>query len=99
MYDLLKMASILRLSNIVNCMCFVILTRFVHFLKGDRFAPYLPMVMAPVLRTASIKPEISMLDPDEVEVNMCYCCFVIRLVIFPSDAYSFPFWLLGCGKS
>ena len=35
---------------------------------GDRFAPYLPMVMAPVLRTAAVKPELAMLDSDEAKV-------------------------------
>ncbi|CAL8124033.1 unnamed protein product [Orchesella dallaii] len=33
---------------------------------GERFSPYLPMVMTPVLRTAAIKPELAMLDSDEV---------------------------------
>jgi len=34
---------------------------------GDRFAPYLPMVMTPVLRTAAVKPELAMLDSEETE--------------------------------
>ncbi len=39
---------------------------------GERFAAYLPMVMTPVLRTASIKPELAMLDPDDVKVGRKY---------------------------
>ncbi len=35
---------------------------------GSSFAPYLPMVMAPVLRTASIKPELTVLEPEDVKV-------------------------------
>jgi len=42
----------------------------VKFSAGDRFAPYLPMVMAPVLRTAAVKPELAMLDSDETEVRL-----------------------------
>ena len=34
---------------------------------GAGFAPYLPMVMAPVMKTASMKPEVALLDNDEVE--------------------------------
>merc|ERR1719397_2236886 len=34
---------------------------------GAGFAPYLPMVMAPVKKTASMKPEVALLDNDEVE--------------------------------
>ena len=34
---------------------------------GGGFAPYLPMVMAPVMKTASMKPEVALLDNDEVE--------------------------------
>merc|ERR1740128_460652 len=32
---------------------------------GAGFAPYLPMVMAPVMKTASMKPEVALLDNDE----------------------------------
>lgn len=45
---------------------------------GERFAPYLPMVMTPVLRTAAIKPELAMLDNDEVEVMVS-----LRVILFP----------------
>ena len=31
---------------------------------GAGFAPYLPMVMAPVMKTASMKPEVALLDND-----------------------------------
>jgi len=34
---------------------------------GERFAPYLPMVMGPILRTAAVKPELQVLDSDEAE--------------------------------
>ena len=34
---------------------------------GAEFAPYLPMVMDPVMKTASMKPEVALLDNDEVE--------------------------------
>merc|ERR1712032_944943 len=34
---------------------------------GAGFAPYLPMVMAPVMKTASMKPEVALLNNDEVE--------------------------------
>ena len=34
---------------------------------GAGFAPYLPMVMAPVMKTASMKPEVALLDNEEVE--------------------------------
>ena len=33
---------------------------------GARFAPYLPLVMGPVMKTASLKPEVAMLDNDEL---------------------------------
>ncbi|SPP83609.1 importin-5 [Drosophila guanche] len=34
---------------------------------GKQFEQYLPLVMGPVMRTASMKPEVAMLDNDEVE--------------------------------
>ncbi|KAK2719944.1 importin-5-like [Artemia franciscana] len=34
---------------------------------GPQFEPYLPMVMPPVLRAASIKPEVALLDSEEVD--------------------------------
>merc|ERR1719411_52136 len=34
---------------------------------GAGFAPYLPVVMGPVMKTASMKPEVALLDNDEVE--------------------------------
>merc|ERR1719187_968245 len=34
---------------------------------GAGFAPYLPLVMGPVMKTASMKPEVALLDNDEVE--------------------------------
>jgi len=33
---------------------------------GAGFAPYLPMVMGPVMKTASMKPEVALLDNDEL---------------------------------
>ncbi|XP_055850061.1 importin-5 [Episyrphus balteatus] len=34
---------------------------------GKQFEQYLPLVMGPVMRTAAMKPEVAMLDNDEVE--------------------------------
>lgn len=34
---------------------------------GKQFAQYLPLVMGPVMRTASLKPEVALLDNDEVQ--------------------------------
>jgi hypothetical protein len=33
---------------------------------GPAFAPYLPLVMAPIMKTASMKPEVALLDNDEL---------------------------------
>jgi hypothetical protein len=33
---------------------------------GSGFAPYLPLVMGPVMKTASMKPEVTLLDNDEL---------------------------------
>ena len=33
---------------------------------GAKFAPYLPLVMAPVMKTASMKPEVALLDNEEL---------------------------------
>jgi len=33
---------------------------------GARFAPYLPLVMDPVMKTASMKPEVALLDNEEL---------------------------------
>lgn len=33
---------------------------------GPRFAPYLPLVMGPIMKTASLKPEVALLDNDEL---------------------------------
>ena len=33
---------------------------------GPGFAPYLPLVMGPILKTASMKPEVALLDNDEL---------------------------------
>merc|ERR1712165_542854 len=33
---------------------------------GPAFAPYLPVVMGPILKTASMKPEVALLDNDEL---------------------------------
>ncbi|VVC88649.1 unnamed protein product [Leptidea sinapis] len=35
---------------------------------GASFARYLPMVMGPVMRTAAMKPEVALLDNDDLEV-------------------------------
>lgn len=34
---------------------------------GKNFAQYLPMVMEPVMRTAAMKPEVALLDNDDLE--------------------------------
>uniref|UniRef100_A0A1L8DXF0 Putative karyopherin importin beta 3 n=4 Tax=Nyssomyia neivai TaxID=330878 RepID=A0A1L8DXF0_9DIPT len=34
---------------------------------GKQFAQYLPLVMGPVMRTASIKPEVAVLDNEEIQ--------------------------------
>ena len=37
---------------------------------GPGFAPYLPVVMGPIMKTASMKPEVALLDNDElVSIN------------------------------
>ena len=33
---------------------------------GPGFAPYLPLVMGPVMKTASMKPEVALLDNEEL---------------------------------
>ena len=33
---------------------------------GPEFAPYLPVVMGPIMKTASMKPEVALLDNDEL---------------------------------
>ena len=35
-------------------------------IMGAGFAPYLPLVMGPILKTASLKPEIALLDNEEL---------------------------------
>jgi hypothetical protein len=35
-------------------------------LLGPGFAPYLPLVMGPIMKTASMKPEVALLDNDEL---------------------------------
>ena len=35
-------------------------------IMGSRFAPYLPHVMGPIMKTASLKPEVALLDNDEL---------------------------------
>lgn len=49
---------------------------------GERFAAYLPMVMTPVLRTASIKPELAMLDPDDVKVGRIWSIDFFKTFFF-----------------
>ncbi|CAG4963657.1 unnamed protein product [Parnassius apollo] len=36
-------------------------------IMGKKFARYLPMVMEPVMRTAAMKPEVALLDNDEIK--------------------------------
>ncbi|GAB0100009.1 importin-5 [Sergentomyia squamirostris] len=36
-------------------------------IMGKQFARYLPLVMGPVMRTASIKPEVALLDNEEIQ--------------------------------
>lgn len=38
-----------------------------YFFLGKKFAQYLPMVMEPVMRTAAMKPEVALLDNDDLE--------------------------------
>ena len=33
---------------------------------GPAFSPYLPVVMGPIMKTASMKPEVALLDNDEL---------------------------------
>ncbi|KAF2351074.1 Armadillo-type fold [Trinorchestia longiramus] len=35
-------------------------------IMGTRFEPYLPLVMGPVMKTASLKPEVALLDNDDM---------------------------------
>ncbi|TRY67741.1 hypothetical protein TCAL_02908 [Tigriopus californicus] len=35
-------------------------------IMGPRFAPYLPLVMGPIMKTASLKPEVALLDNEEL---------------------------------
>ncbi len=35
-------------------------------IMGPAFAPYLPLVMGPIMKTASLKPEVALLDNDEL---------------------------------
>ncbi len=35
-------------------------------IMGARFAPYLPLVMGPIMKTASLKPEVALLDNEEL---------------------------------
>jgi hypothetical protein len=35
-------------------------------IMGPNFAPYLPLVMGPIMKTASLKPEVALLDNDEL---------------------------------
>ncbi|XP_023934112.1 importin-5 [Bicyclus anynana] len=37
-------------------------------IMGKKFAQYLPMVMEPVMRTAAMKPEVALLDNEDLEV-------------------------------
>ncbi|CAG9576082.1 unnamed protein product [Danaus chrysippus] len=37
-------------------------------IMGKKFAQYLPMVMEPVMRTAAMKPEVALLDNDDLEI-------------------------------
>jgi hypothetical protein len=34
---------------------------------GKQFQPYLPLVMGPVLKAASMKPEVALLDADDLK--------------------------------
>lgn len=36
---------------------------------GDEFHQYLPMVMGPLMKAASFKPEVQLVDPDDVDEN------------------------------
>lgn len=36
-------------------------------IMGKKFAQYLPMVMEPVMRTAAMKPEVALLDNEDLE--------------------------------
>lgn len=46
------------------------LYHFVYYFDaflGKKFAQYLPMVMEPVMRMAAMKPEVALLDNDDLE--------------------------------
>lgn len=34
---------------------------------GKNFEPYLPLVMGPVIRTAAMKPDVALLDNDDLQ--------------------------------
>lgn len=38
-----------------------------YFFTGKQFEQYLPLVMGPVLRTAAMKPEVALLDNEDLE--------------------------------
>ena len=46
---------------------------------GAGFAPYLPLVMGPVMKTASMKPEVALLDNDEVSLAPVVFFFMLQL--------------------
>lgn len=37
------------------------------FISGKAFQPYLPLVIGPVMRTASLKPEVTLMDNDDMD--------------------------------
>jgi len=66
---ILIMKSMLLSSFIILQKLFVI-TRFykkTFFFIGKQFEQYLPLVMGPVLRTAAMKPEVALLDNEDME--------------------------------
>ena len=71
------MSHMIRLSKQLNLFkSHYIHTIYIYFfysawarickILGPAFAPYLPLVMAPIMKTASMKPEVALLDNDEL---------------------------------
>lgn len=48
---------------------------------GKQFEQYLPLVMGPVMHTAAMKPEVALLDNDEVEDIEGLCKFAFKYVM------------------
>lgn len=66
-------------------------------IMGKRFEPYLPLVMGPVLKTASLKPEVHnhVLDPffiyPSIKLHTSYITLSLLLIYFPLSILDFSF--------